>query len=106
MDDMRSEIRAACEKGQAAHAMPGGLRNNLTGAVATQTRPARNLQWIAFAVGAVLSLLIVAGLMSKRLGPRAGVPGRSGMKCARRASRTSSADCGPPPGRSFSIAPA
>ena len=75
MDDLRSEIRAAFEKEQAAHPPGGGLRGNLVAAAATQSRPAPNLQWIAVAVAAVLGILVVAGLMSTRLGPRANVPG-------------------------------
>jgi hypothetical protein len=74
MDDLRSEIRAAFENEQAAHPPGGGLRTNLVSAAATQTRPQPNLQWVAVAIAAVLGLLIVAGLMSTRLGPRANVP--------------------------------
>ena len=74
MDDLRSEIRAAFEMEQAAHPPAGNLRSNLTGAAASQSRPARNLQWIAVAVAAVLAILVVAGLMSTRLGHRASVP--------------------------------
>jgi len=74
MDDLRSEIRAAFEKEQAAHPPIGGLRSHLTAAAAIQTRPTRSLQWIAVAVAAILGILVVAGLLSTRLGPRANVP--------------------------------
>ncbi|HEY8816462.1 MAG TPA: hypothetical protein VIP57_15335 [Candidatus Dormibacteraeota bacterium] len=70
MDDLRSEIRAAFEKEQAVHPVPGGLRSNLAAAVAIQSRPAPNLQWIAVAMAALLGTLVVAGLMSARVGSR------------------------------------
>ena len=97
MDDMRSEIRAAFEKEQAAHPPGGGLRTNLVSAAATQARPKPNLQWIAVAVAAVLGLLIVAGLMSTRLGPRANVPGNPKASSVRLSSPTPEVDYGPPP---------
>ncbi|MEP6753811.1 MAG: hypothetical protein ABI959_13785 [Candidatus Dormiibacterota bacterium] len=90
MDDLRSEIRAAFEKEQAAHPVPGGLRSNLSGAAATQSRPPRNLQWIAAAVAAVMAVLVVAGLMSTRLGPKSSVPATTPRA-------TPAADYGPPP---------
>jgi hypothetical protein len=70
MDDMRTEIRAAFEREQAVHPVPGGMRSNLAAAAARQTQPARNLQWIAVAVAALLGILVVAGLMSTRVGNR------------------------------------
>ncbi len=90
MDELRSEIRAAFEKEQAAHPPAGSLRSNLTAAAATQSRPARNLQWIAVAVAAVLGILVVAGLMSTRLGHRASVPAATPPAGAVK-------DYGPPP---------
>ena len=74
MDDLRSEIRAAFEKDQAAHPPGGGLRGNLVAAAATQARPAPSLQWIAVAVATVLGILVVAGLMSTRFAHHASVP--------------------------------
>jgi len=90
MDDLRSEIRAAFEKEQAAHPIPGGLRTNLTSAAATQVQPARNLHWIAVAVAAALGVLMVAGLMSTRHTPRASVP-------AATPNASPLVDYGPPP---------
>ena len=75
MDDLRSEIRAAFEKEQAAHPPLGGLRFTLTAAAASQPRPARNFRWIAVAVAALLVIAVVAGLVWTRNGPRADVPG-------------------------------
>jgi hypothetical protein len=97
MDDMRSEIRAAFDKEQAAHPPGGGLRTNLVSAAATQARPRPNVQWIAVAVAAVLGLLIVAGLMSTRLGPRANVPGNPKASSVRLSSPTPGVDYGTPP---------
>jgi hypothetical protein len=89
MDDLRSEIRAAFEKEQSAHPPIGGLQSSLTAAAAAQTQPARNLQWIAVAIAAVLGILVVAGLVSTRLGPRANMPGNT--------KATPVGDYGPPP---------
>jgi hypothetical protein len=90
MNDLRSEIRAAFEKEQAAHPPLGGLRGTLTAAASNQARPARNLQWIAVGVAAVLGLMVVAGLLSARHAPRASVPAASPRA-------TPSGDYGPPP---------
>jgi hypothetical protein len=89
MDELRSEIRAAFEKEQSDHPPIGGLRSSLSIAAAAQTRPTRNLQWIAVAVAAVLGVLVVAGLVSTRLAPRGNVPGNT--------KATPVADYGPPP---------
>ena len=97
MDDMRAEIRAAFETEQAAQPPGGGLRGNLVAAAATQSRPAPNLQWIAIAVAAVLGILVVAGLMSTRLGPRANVPGNHKATSARLSTPPPAVDYGPPP---------
>ena len=74
MDDLRSEIRAAFENEQAAHPPLGGLRITLTAAAASQPRPARNFQWVAVAVAALLIILLVAGLVSTRIGLLGSVP--------------------------------
>jgi hypothetical protein len=74
MDDLRSEIRAAFQEEQEAHPPLAGLRFTLTSAAAAQPRPSRNLQWIAVAVAAILGILVVAGLVSTRLAPRANLP--------------------------------
>lgn len=90
MDDLRSEIRAAFENEQAPYPIPGGLRISLTSAAATQPRPARNLQWVAVAVAAMLGVLIVAGLMAARHTPRGSVPAAS-------PNASPLVDYGPPP---------
>jgi hypothetical protein len=74
MDDLRSEIRAAFQKEQEAHPPLGGLRSSLTAAASSHQAPAPNFQWIAVAVAALLGILVVAGLASTRLGPRANLP--------------------------------
>ena len=67
MEDMRSEIRAAFEREQAAHPPAPSLRWDVASAVAAHERPARSLQWIAVAAALILGLLVVVGLMSSRL---------------------------------------
>ena len=74
MEKLRSEIRAAFEKDQAAHPPTAALRQNVVEAVTANRRPARNFQWVAIAAALVLGILVVAGLMSTRLARHATVP--------------------------------
>ena len=67
MEEMRSEIRAAFEKEQAAHPPAPALRRDVASAVAAHPRPAPNLPWVAVAAALILGLLVVVGLMSTRL---------------------------------------
>jgi len=88
MEELRPEIRAAFEKEQAAHPPVAALRRNIVEAVSARHQPAPSLQWVAVAVAAILAILVVAGLMSTRLGHRASAP----VPAA-----TPKADYGPPP---------
>jgi hypothetical protein len=74
MEELRSEIRAAFDKEQAAHPPAGALRRDVSTAVAAQPRPASNLQWLAVAAAILLGFAVVAGLMSSRLAHHAPVP--------------------------------
>jgi hypothetical protein len=67
MENLRSEIRAAFEREQAAHPPAPGLRRDVAGAVAAHQRPRPRLQWVAVAAAVVLGFAVVAGLMSSRL---------------------------------------
>ena len=105
MDDMRSEIRAAFEKEQAAHPPAVGLRQSVVASVARQPRAARNYEWLAVAAAVLLGILIVTGLVSVRFlqrgTPVGGCPASSpsgsasGSRCAGKPSPVS--DYGPPP---------
>ena len=90
MDELRSEIRAAFEKEQAAHPPVAGLRHDMVEAVSARRRPASNLQWVAAVAAVILAALVVAGLMSTRFHPRASVP-------AATPNASPLADYGPPP---------
>jgi hypothetical protein len=90
MDEMRSEIRAAFEREQAAHPPVAGLRHNMVEAVSARQRPAPNFQWVAVAAAVILGVLVVVGLMSTRFHPRATVP-------AATPNASPLADYGPPP---------
>jgi hypothetical protein len=90
MDELRSEIRAAFEKEQAAHPPVAGLRHNVVEAVSAHRSPARNFQWVAVAAAVLIAVLVVAGLMSTRFHPRASVP-------AATPNASPLADYGPPP---------
>jgi hypothetical protein len=92
MEELRSEIRAAFQKEQAAHPPAQDLRRNLVAAVAAQPRRERNLKWVAVAAALILGILVVAGLMSTRFAHRAGVPVPAATPKA-----TPVADYGPPP---------
>ena len=90
MDELRSEIRSAFEKEQAAHPPAAALRRDVVQAVTAQPRHAPNLQWLAMAAAILLGLAVVAGLMSSRLAAQqTPVPGHQ------KASPV--ADYGPPP---------
>jgi len=76
MDDLRSEIRSAFEKEQAAHPPAAALRRDVVTAVTEQPHSGPNLQRLAVAAAVVLGFAVVAGLMSSRLAAhRAPVPG-------------------------------
>ncbi|MEA2628958.1 MAG: hypothetical protein QOJ10_1418 [Chloroflexota bacterium] len=76
MDDLRSEIRSAFEKEQAAHPPAAALRHDVVTAVTEHPRTGPNLQWLAVAAAIVLGFAVVAGLMSSRLAAhRTQVPG-------------------------------
>src|ERR1700682_2069621 len=66
MEKLRSEIRAAFEKEQAAHPPIAALRHNEVEAVTVHPERERNYQWVAVAAAVVLGLLVVVGLMSTR----------------------------------------
>lgn len=70
MDELRSEIRAAFEKEQAAHPPAVSLRRNVISAIAAQTRREPSLPWVAVAAAIVLGILMVAGLLSTRFAHR------------------------------------
>jgi hypothetical protein len=74
MDDLRSEVRAAFEKEQAAHPPGVGLRPSTVAAVARQPRRAANLEWLAVAAAILLGVLVVAGLIAQRLSQHATTP--------------------------------
>jgi len=74
MEKLRSEIRAAFEKEQAAHPPITALRRNVVEAVTARQRPARNFEWVAIAAALVLGALVVVGLVSTRLAHRASLP--------------------------------
>jgi hypothetical protein len=67
MEELRSEIRAAFDREQAAHPPSPALRPDVVNAVATHRRPAPNLPWVAVAAALILGLLVVVGFMSTRL---------------------------------------
>jgi hypothetical protein len=90
MDEMRSEIRAAFEREQAAHPPVASLRRNVVEAVSARERPAHNFQWVAVAAAVILGVLVVIGLMSTRFHPRAIAP-------AATPNASPLADYGPPP---------
>jgi hypothetical protein len=74
MEKLRSEIRAAFEKEQAAYPPVTALRRNVVEVVAAQPRRGPNYQWLAVAAALVLGILVVVGLMSTRLAHRSSVP--------------------------------
>ncbi|MEO8744079.1 MAG: hypothetical protein ABI334_07680 [Candidatus Dormiibacterota bacterium] len=96
MDDLRSEIRAAFEKEQAAHPPASGLRDNILDAVETQPRRARSYQWLAVAAAVLLTIAVVGGLMATRLSRLTNGPAASSTRTTT-PSAAPVADYGPPP---------
>jgi hypothetical protein len=93
MEKLRSEIRAAFEKEQAAHAPVTSLRQNVVAAVTAHPRRETNYQWLVVAAALVLGVLVVAGLMSTRLARHAIAPAHTQPT----ATAVPVADYGPPP---------
>ncbi|TMD34141.1 MAG: hypothetical protein E6I89_16405 [Chloroflexi bacterium] len=90
MNDLRSEIRAAFEKEQAANPPVANLRERIVKTASTQPRRETNLQWMAVAAAVVIGSLVVVGLMSSRQAHRSLVP-------AAHPTPSPIADYGPPP---------
>ena len=67
MDDLRSEIRAAFEREQAAHAPEANLRHTVVRSVATRAPRQANLQWLAVAAALMIGVLVVVSLVASRL---------------------------------------
>jgi hypothetical protein len=90
MDELRSEIRAAFEKGQVANPPLPSLRRDVVATVTTQPRREPALHWVAVVAAVLIGLAVVAGLMSTRLVARlAPMPGSTPKA-------TLVADYGPP----------
>jgi len=99
MEKLRSEIRAAFEKEQAAHPPITSLRQNVVAAVTARPRRAPNYQWMALAAALVLGILVVVGLMSTRFARHAIAPAHTQPTATASASPTAApaVDYGPPP---------
>ena len=67
MDDLRSDIRAAFEREQAAHPPAANLRRSVVRSVATRPARPRDLQWLAVAAVLVITVLVVVSLIASRL---------------------------------------
>ncbi|HKW71075.1 MAG TPA: hypothetical protein VJP81_10870 [Candidatus Dormibacteraeota bacterium] len=93
MDDLRSEIRSAFEREQAAHPPAAGLRRDIVQAVLAPPRRQTSMQWLAVAVAALLGMAVVVGLMSARLAQKASVPAATPQATPSSLDR----DYGPPP---------
>jgi hypothetical protein len=99
MADLRTEIRAAFDKEQSVFPPPPAMRHEVVDAVAARQkagsvagRGQANLQWVAVAAAILITVAIVAGLMSVRLTQRQ-VPGRPSPAT----STPTPKDYGPPP---------
>jgi hypothetical protein len=74
MDDLRTEIRNAFEREQAANRPPASLRHDIASAVAARPLSTPKLEWVAVAAVALLTTAIIAGLLSSRLAQHSYVP--------------------------------
>ena len=94
MNDIRSEIRAAFEKEQAAHPPAANLRPSVVSALVQKPRVVRNYEWLAVAAAILIAVLIVGGLVTMRLAHHAIAP-VGGPTASPTASPVG--DYGPPP---------
>src|SRR5437899_2933400 len=74
MADLRTEIREAFDKEQSAFPPPPTIRHEVVDAVVTRQKSSAvggggqpNFQWVAVAAAILITVAIVAGLMSVRL---------------------------------------
>ena len=67
MDDLRSDIRAAFEREQAAHPPAANLRHTVVRSVAAGPTRQRNVQWLAAVAVLVITVLVVVSLIASRL---------------------------------------
>lgn len=95
MDEMRSEIRMAFEKEQAAHRPSPGMRANVVASVLDGRRSTPKFQWVAIAAAMILGILVVAGLMSTRFAHHGTVP--AGQPVASPSAAPSQPDASPSP---------
>src|SRR2546429_992548 len=88
MADLRTEIREAFDKEQSAFPPPPTIRHEVVDAVVARQKGSAvggggqpNFQWVAVAAAILITVAIVAGLMSVRLsqhqGPRRPSPPKS-----------------------------
>ena len=74
MNDLRNEIRAAFEREQREFPPAGNLRPVIVRSATTQHRRKQpNFQWLAVAAVVMITVLVVAGLMTSRLTNRGAV---------------------------------
>jgi len=66
MKDLRSELRSAFEKEQAANPPASDLRRTVVAATPSYRRGATGLQWVAVTAAILIAALVVVSLMSSR----------------------------------------
>ena len=93
MKELRSDVRSAFEKEQAANPPASDLRRTVVAATPTYRRRATGLQWMAVAAAIVIAALVVVSLMSSRAAFRTQRPAHPSPL----ASVANGEDYGPPP---------
>ena len=95
MDELRTQIRAAFEKDQAANPPSPGMRANVVASVLDGRRSTPKFQWVAIAAAMILGILVVAGLMSTRFAHHVTVP--AGQPVASPSAAPTQPDASPSP---------
>src|SRR5690349_1082004 len=89
MKDLRSEVRSAFEKEQAANPPASDLRRSIVAATLDRPRRGTNLQWVAVAAALLITALVIVSLLASRAALRTHAPAHSRP--------TPVGDYGPPP---------
>ena len=77
MKDLRSEVRSAFDKEQAASPPASDLRRSIVAATVDRPHHGSNLQWVAAAAALLITALVILSLLASRVALRSQAPAHS-----------------------------